>query len=185
MMHTVKACLAAVDEALWTILAARQGDVEVGTLSKAFGVVGGLVAGNSQIIEWLRQRSRPFCFLPQPRLADVAACIAAVDLLENSTELVDRLWENANYFKPRCEIWIQYRAERHPNYTVMLGEAPLAQQFSRELFEEGVFAMSLGFPTVPQGKARIRVMISAVHSHDDLDQGLAAFKKVGQKLKVI
>lgn len=161
-------------------------DVEVGTLSKAFGVAGGLVAGNSQIIEWLRQRGRPFLFSSATPPADVAACIAAVDLLENSTELVDRLWENANYFKTQMrEMGFNTGQSVTPITPVMLGEAPLAQQFSRELFEEGVFAMSLGFPTVPQGKARIRVMISAAHSRDDLDQGLAAFKKVGQKLKVI
>ncbi|MBP9040381.1 MAG: glycine C-acetyltransferase [Anaerolineaceae bacterium] len=161
-------------------------DVEVGTLSKAFGVVGGLVAGNSQIIEWLRQRARPFLFSSATPPADVAACIAAVDLLETSTELVDRLWENANYFKAQMrDMGFNTGQSVTPITPVMLGEAPLAQQFSRELFEEGVFAMSLGFPTVPQGKARIRVMISAAHSREDLDQGLAAFKKVGQKLKVI
>lgn len=161
-------------------------DVEVGTLSKAFGVVGGLVAGNSRIIEWLRQRSRPFLFSSATPPADVAACIAAVDLLENSTELVDRLWENARYFKAQMlDMGFNTGQSVTPITPVMLGEAPLAQQFSRELFDEGVFAMSLGFPTVPQGKARIRVMISAAHSRDDLDQGLAAFKKVGQKLKVI
>lgn len=161
-------------------------DVEVGTLSKAFGVVGGLVAGNSQIIEWLRQRARPFLFSSATPPADVAACIAAVDLLETSTELVDRLWENANYFKAQIrDMGFNTGQSVTPITPVMLGEAPLAQQFSRELFEEGVFAMSLGFPTVPQGKARIRVMISAAHSREDLDQGLAAFKKVGQKLKVI
>ncbi len=161
-------------------------DVEVGTLSKAFGVVGGLVAGNSQIIEWLRQRARPFLFSSATPPADVAACIAAVDLLETSTELVDRLWENANYFKAQMrDMGFNTGQSVTPITPVMLGEAPLAQQFSRELFEEGVFAMSLGFPTVPQGKARIRVMISAAHSREDLDQGLAAFKKVGKKLKVI
>jgi len=161
-------------------------DVEVGTLSKAFGVVGGLVAGNSKIIEWLRQRARPFLFSSATPPADVAACIAAVDLLESSTELVDRLWENAKYFKAQMrDMGFNTGQSVTPITPVMLGEAPLAQQFSRELFEEGVFAMSLGFPTVPQGKARIRVMISAAHSRDDLDQGLAAFKKVGEKLKVI
>lgn len=161
-------------------------DIEVGTLSKAFGVVGGLVAGNARIIEWLRQRARPFLFSSATPPADVAACIAAVDLLEGSTELVDRLWENANYFKAQMrQMGFNTGHSVTPITPVMLGEAPLAQQFSRELFEEGVFAMALGFPTVPQGKARIRVMISAAHSRQDLDQGLAAFQKIGQKLKVI
>ena len=161
-------------------------DVEVGTLSKAFGVVGGVVAGNAKIIEWVRQRGRPFLFSSATPPADVAACIAAVDLLESSTELVDRLWENARYFKAELKkIGLNTGNSVTPITPVMLGEAPLAQQFSRELFNENVFAMALGFPTVPQGKARIRVMISAAHSREDLDQGLTAFEKVAKKLQVI
>ena len=161
-------------------------DVEVGTMSKAFGSVGGVVAGNAQIIDWLHQRGRPFLFSSAVTPPDVAACIAAVDLLESSTELVDRLWDNAKYFKAEMKSYgFDTGVSTTPITPVMLGEAPLAQQFSRELYDNGVFAMSLGFPTVPKGKARIRVMISAAHSRDDLDQGLAAFKKVGQKLGVI
>ena len=161
-------------------------DVEVGTLSKAFGGVGGVVAGNARIIEWLRQRGRPFLFSSAVTPPDVAATIAALDLLEASTELVDRLWENARYFKAAMkDFGFDTGVSTTPITPIMLGEAPLAQQFSRELFTEGVFAMPLGFPTVPRGKARIRVMLSAAHSRDDLDQGLAAFRKVGQKLGVI
>lgn len=161
-------------------------DVEVGTLSKAFGVVGGLVAGNARIIEWLRQRARPFLFSSATPPADIAACIAAVDLLEGSTELVDRLWDNAEYFKTQMkQMGFNTGQSVTPITPVMLGEASLAQQFSRDLFEESVFAMPLGFPTVPQGKARIRVMISAAHTREDLDQGLAAFQKIGRKLNVI
>ena len=161
-------------------------DIEVGTLSKAFGVVGGIVAGNARIIEWLRQRGRPFLFSSATPPADVAACIAAVDLLENSTELVDRLWDNASYFKGKLQqMGLDIGKSVTPITPVMLGEAALAQQFSRELFTENVFAMALGFPTVPQGKARIRVMISAAHSREDLDQGLAAFEKTAKKLGVI
>jgi len=161
-------------------------DVEVGTLSKAFGVVGGIVAGNARIIEWVRQRGRPFLFSSATPPADVAACIAAVDILENSTELVDLLWENARYFKSELKrMGLNTGHSVTPITPVMLGEAPLAQQFSRELFAENVFAMALGFPTVPQGKARIRVMISAAHSREDLDQGLAAFEKVAKKLNVL
>lgn len=161
-------------------------DVEVGTLSKAFGVVGGIVAGNGMVIEWVRQRGRPFLFSSATPPADVAACIAAVDLLEQSTELVDRLWENASYFKAELKnLGLDTGNSVTPITPVMLGEASLAQQFSRELFAENVFAMALGFPTVPQGKARIRVMISAAHTRDDLDQGLAAFARVGKKLNVI
>jgi glycine C-acetyltransferase len=161
-------------------------DVEIGTLSKAFGVVGGVVAGNARIVEWLRQRGRPFLFSSASTIPDVAACLAAVDLLEESTELVDRLWENTRYFKAEMKkSGFDTGQSVTPITPIMLGEAPLAQQFSRELFEEGVFAMALGFPTVPRGKARIRVMISASHSREDLEQGLEIFKKVGKRLGVI
>jgi glycine C-acetyltransferase len=161
-------------------------DVEVGTLSKAFGVVGGVVAGDPLIVEWLRQRGRPFLFSSAVTPPDVAAAIAAVDLLEESTELVDRLWDNARYFKAEMKrLGFDTGQSVTPITPIMLGEAPLAQQFSRELFEENVFAMAIGFPTVPRGKARIRVMISASHSRDDLDKGLEAFAKVGKKLGVI
>jgi glycine C-acetyltransferase len=161
-------------------------DVEIGTMSKAFGVVGGIVAGNATIIEWLRLRGRPFLFSSAVTPADAAACLAAVDLLESSTELVDRLWSNAGYFKAEMKkLGFDTGVSTTPITPVMLGEAPLAQQFSRELFEENVFAMALGYPTVPQGKARIRVMISAAHAKEDLDKGLEAFAKVGKKLGVI
>jgi len=161
-------------------------DVEVGTMSKAFGVVGGMVAGKKEIIEWLKQRGRPFLFSSAVTAPDAAACLAAVDLLEESTELVDKLWSNAKYFKEEMKkLGFDTGKSETPITPVMLGEAPLAQQFSRELFEAGVFGMSIGFPTVPQGKARIRVMISAAHDNDDLGKGLDAFAKVGKKLGVI
>jgi glycine C-acetyltransferase len=161
-------------------------DIEIGTMSKAFGVVGGVVAGNSIVVEWLRQRGRPFLFSSAMTVPDTAACLASLDLLEESTELVDRLWENTRYFKREMQILgFDTGNSVTPITPVMLGEAPLAQQFSRELFEEGVFAMALGFPTVPRGKARIRVMISASHSEQDLDYGLQAFRMVGARLGVI
>jgi len=161
-------------------------DIEVGTMSKAFGVVGGMVAGDKVIIEWLRQRGRPFLFSSAVTAPDAAACLAAVDLLEESTELVDKLWANAKYFKAEMKkLGFDTGVSETPITPVMLGEAPLAQQFSSELFDEGVFAMSIGFPTVPKGKARIRVMISAAHDNDDLGKGLEAFEKVGKKLGVI
>ncbi|MCL4529447.1 MAG: glycine C-acetyltransferase [Chloroflexi bacterium] len=161
-------------------------DIEVGTMSKAFGVVGGMVAGNKVIIEWLRQRGRPFLFSSAVTAPDAAACLAAVDLLEESTALVDKLWDNARYFKSEMKkLGFDTGVSETPITPIMLGEAPLAQQFSRELFDAGVFAMSIGFPTVAKGKARIRVMISASHDRDDLGQGLEAFAKVGKKLGVI
>lgn len=161
-------------------------DVEIGTLSKAFGVVGGVVAGKQTIVDWLRQRGRPFLFSSAMTAPDVAACIAAVDVLEESTELVERLWSNADYFKRGMnELGFNTGATQTPIVPVMLGEAPLAQRFSRRLFEEGLFAMAIGFPTVPHGKARIRVMNSATHTRDDLDQALEIFAKVGRELGVI
>jgi glycine C-acetyltransferase len=163
-----------------------QVDIEIGTMSKAFGVVGGIVAGDKVIVEWLRQRGRPFLFSSAVTAPDAAACLAAVDLLEESTELVDKLWANAKYFKSEMKkLGFDTGVSETPITPVMLGEAPLAQQFSRELFEEGVFAMAIGFPTVAKGKARIRVMISAAHDNDDLGKGLDAFAKVGKKLGVI
>jgi len=161
-------------------------DIEVGTMSKAFGVMGGVVAGDKVIVEWLRQRGRPFLFSSAVTVPDAAACIAAVDLLEESTELVDKLWENGRYFKAEMQkLGFDTGASETPITPVMLGEASLAQEFSRELYKKGVFGMAIGYPTVPQGKARIRVMISAAHSKDDLDKGLKAFAKVGKKLGVI
>jgi glycine C-acetyltransferase len=161
-------------------------DVEIGTLSKAFGVVGGLVAGSALVVEWLRQRGRPFLFSSAMTAPDTAACIAALDILEESTELVDKLWENAKYFKEEMRrLGFDTGNSTTPITPVMLGEAPFAQQFSRDLFENGVFAMAIGFPTVPRGKARIRVMISAAHQKEDLDRGLEAFARVGRSLGAI
>ena len=161
-------------------------DVEVGTMSKAFGVVGGYIAGKQEIVEWLHQRGRPFLFSSAVPAADAAACLAAVDILEESTELVDRLWDNARYFKAEMQrLGFDTGVSETPITPVMLGDAKLAQDFSRTLFENDVFAMAIKYPTVPQGKARLRVMISAAHAPEDLDKGLEAFAKVGKELKVI
>lgn len=160
-------------------------DVEIGTLSKAFGVVGGFVAGKKIIIEHLRQKGRPFLFSSALPPGDVAACIAAIDLLETSDEPVRKLWSNADYFKKRMrEAGFDTGRSGTPITPVMLGEAKVAQEFSRRLFEQGVFAMAIGFPTVPMGKARIRAMISAVHSEADLDFGIARFIDVGKDLGI-
>jgi glycine C-acetyltransferase len=161
-------------------------DVEIGTLSKAFGVVGGVIAGKQLIVDYLRQRARPFLFSSAVTPADTAACLAAVDLLEESEDLVDKLWKNTAAFKDGMRaLGFDTGRTETPIVPVMLGEAPLAKTFSRRLFEEGVFAMALGFPTVPRGQARIRVMNTAAHSQEDLEVGLAAFEKVGRELGVI
>jgi glycine C-acetyltransferase len=161
-------------------------DIEVGTMSKAFGAVGGIVAGKRVIIDWIRQRGRPFLFSSAMTVPDAAACLEAVDMLESSDELVKRLWQNADFFKQELRnMGFDIGHSTTPIVPVMLGEAPLAQQFSRKLFENGVFAMAIGFPTVPKGKARIRVMNTAAHSQDDLEQALVAFERVGKELGVI
>jgi glycine C-acetyltransferase len=161
-------------------------DVEVGTLSKAFGVVGGVIAGKQVIVDWLRQRGRPFLFSSASTAADSAACIAAIDVLEASTELVDRLWQNTRLFKRELKnMGFDTGKSETPITPIILGENHTAQQFSKTLFENDIFAMPIVFPTVPKGTARIRVMISAAHSTDDLEKGLAAFEKVGKELGVI
>lgn len=161
-------------------------DIEVGTLSKAFGVVGGVVAGKKPIIDWLRQRGRPFLFSSAMTAPDVAACIEAVNILQESDELVARLWENARILRAGMQqLGFDTGHSQTPIIPLMLGEAPLAQQFSRKLFEKGLFAMAIGYPTVPMGKARIRVMNSAAHSKSDLEQALDIFEAVGKELRVI
>jgi len=161
-------------------------DVEIGTLSKAFGVVGGVVAGSKQVVDYIRQKARPFLFSSATTPADTAACLAAVNILEQGEDLVQRLWDNAAYLRTGLQkLGFDTGHSQTPIIPVMLGEAPLAKAFSRRLFEEGVFAMAIGFPTVPRGLARIRVMNTAVHTQADLDAGLAAFKTVGRELGVI
>ena len=161
-------------------------DVEVGTFSKAFGVVGGIIAGKKVVVDYLRQKARPFLFSNAVTATDSAACLASVEVLSESTELVDRLWENTRYFKGEMKsLGFDTGQSATPITPVMLGEAKLAQEFSRRLFEEGVFAMAIGFPTVPRGMARIRVMVSAMLSQDDLDYGLEKFTQVGRELGVI
>lgn len=158
-------------------------DIEVGTLSKAFGVVGGYVAGRRVIVEHLRQKGRPFLFSSAATPPDVAACIAAVEMLEASDEQVKRLWENTRYFKEKMRaLGFDLGRSETPITPVMLGDAHLARDFSRRLFEERVFAQAIGYPTVPRGKARIRVMISATHARADLDFALEAFERVGGEL---
>lgn len=160
--------------------------VEVGTLSKAFGVVGGFVAGKALIIEHLRQKGRPFLFSSAVTPADVAACCAAVDLLESSDDAVRKLWQNTDYFRTKMQgAGFDTGRSETPIIPVMLGEAKTAQEFSRRLFERKVFAMAIGFPTVPLGKARIRAMISATHSKEDLDYGVEQFIDTGKELRVI
>ncbi len=161
-------------------------DIEVGTMSKAFGVVGGMVAGRTEIIEWLSQRARPFLFSSAMTLPDVGACLAAVELLEKSGKLVEKLWDNANYLRSGLKkLGFDTGTSITPIIPLMLGDSKLAQDFSKELFNEGLFAKAITYPTVAQGKARIRIMNSAGHTQKQLDRALQIFAKVGKKLKVI
>ena len=163
-----------------------QFDVEIGTLSKAFGVMGGVIAGRKVIIDYIRQKARPNLFSSALTPADTAACLAAIDHVDRHPELVDRLWENASYVKDGlAQLGLDTGRTQTPIVPVMLGDVKLAKDFSARLFENGVFAMALGFPTVPRGQARIRVMNTAAHSQQDLDFGLAAFETTARQLGVL
>jgi len=161
-------------------------DIEIGTLSKAFGVLGGYIAGKKELIEYLKQKARPFLFSSPLSPADTAAALEATKILLESDERVKKLWDNAKYFKEEMKkLGFDTGESETPITPVMLYDAKLSTQFSKELFEEGIFAQSIGYPTVPKGKARIRVMISAVHTKEDLNFALEKFEKVGKKLGVV
>jgi len=138
------------------------------------------------VVDYIRQKARPNLFSSALTPPDTAACMAAVDYVEGHPELVQKLWDNAEYFKAGIQgLGIDTGKTETPIVPVMLGNVKLAKEFSAKLFEYGVFAMALGFPTVPRGEARIRVMNTAVHTRDDLDQGLEIFEKVARELEVI
>lgn len=161
-------------------------DVEIGTFSKAIGTVGGCAAGSQLLVEYLKQKARPFLFSSAVTPPDIAATIKAIEILQKDDALVLKLWNNGDYFKKHMkEAGFDVGQSQTPITPVMIGEAKVAAKISSRLFEEGVFAQSIGFPTVPKGKARIRVMISATHSREDLDFALGKFKKVGQEFSII
>ncbi|HCD41780.1 MAG: glycine C-acetyltransferase [Bacillota bacterium] len=160
-------------------------DIEVGTLSKAFGVMGGYVTGSQTLIDYLKQRGRPFLFGTGITAADTAAAIAAVDVLTRSDELVRRLWDNAKYFQNKLkDAGFDIGGTETPITPVMLGEEKIASAFSRKLFDENIFAQAISYPTVPKGKARIRCMLSAAHEKEDLDFAQDAFVRVARELGV-
>jgi glycine C-acetyltransferase len=158
-----------------------------GTLGKALGgASGGYVAGSREVVAWLRQKARPYLF--SNTLAPVIAAVSleVLDLLERSDDLRVRLRENAAYFRGELtRLGFRLLPGEHPIVPVMLGEAPLAQEFARRLLDEGVYAVGFFFPVVPKGQARIRTQLSAAHSRDDLAHAVAAFEKVGRALGVI
>mgnify|MGYP003599171475 FL=1 len=161
-------------------------DVEIGTLSKAFGVVGGFAAGSKLLAELLKQKARPLLFSSAPTAADVYPSMEAVRILQESDELVKKLWENANYFKEHMrKAGFDLGNSQTPITPVMIGDEITTQEFSKKLFERNVFAQAISYPTVPKGKARMRVMISATHSRDDLDFAVEQFTAVGKELGVI
>ncbi len=161
-------------------------DVEVGTLSKAFGCVGGFVAGSEALIDLLKQRGRPFLFSSSLTPPEAAANLEAIRLLEASDELVKKLWDNARYFQGEMrKLGFDTGKTETPITPVMIGDAGRARDFSKALQEAGIFAMSIGYPTVPKGKARIRVMISAAHSRADLDFALEAFHRIGREMGLL
>jgi len=163
-----------------------QVDVEVGTLSKAFGCVGGFVAGSTRLIDLLKQRGRPFLFSSSITPPEAAANLEAIRILDASDKLVSQLWDNARYFQREMqELGFDTGKTQTPITPVMIGDADRSSDFSRGLLEAGIFAQSIGFPTVPRGKARIRVMISAAHTRADLDFALEVFGRLGKEMGII
>ncbi len=163
-----------------------QVDIEVGTLSKAFGVLGGVIAGKKELIEYYRQKGRPYLFSTGLTVADAAAVVEGVRILTKSKSLVKKLWANAAYLRKEFKkLGFDTGSTETPITPVMLGDENLAKEFSARLFKLGVFATPIKFPMVALGKARIRVMPSAAHTKKDLDYGIRMFAKVGKELGVI
>ncbi|ANU18116.1 glycine C-acetyltransferase [Planococcus maritimus] len=164
----------------------KEVDMQMGTLSKAVGVVGGYVAGKKQLIDWLRVRSRPFLFSTAVTPGDVAATTAAVQKIIDSTELHDKLWDNGDYLKKGLkELGFDIGDSATPITPCIIGDEKLTQQFSKRLFEEGVYAKSIVFPTVPRGTGRVRNMPTAAHTKEMLDEAIEIYAKVGKELNVI
>jgi len=160
--------------------------VQVGTLSKAIGVLGGYVAGPAALRTVLEHRARPFLFSTSHPPAVAAACIAAIEVLEGEPELIERLWENSRFFKAGLgRLGFDIGDSETPITPVIVGAGALAMRLSDRLFEEGVFAMGIGFPTVPEERSRVRTIVTAEHSREELETCLAAFEKVGRELAII
>ncbi|MCC6858673.1 MAG: glycine C-acetyltransferase [Bryobacterales bacterium] len=161
-------------------------DIQVGTLSKAIGVLGGYVCGSRALIEFLYHRARPFLFSTSHPPAVAAACLAAFDVLESEPERIESLWNNTRYFKEGLgALGFHTGLSETPIIPVMVGEARRAHELSRALFEEGVLATGIGYPTVPEGKARVRTIVTATHTPEQLDRALEAFSRAGKRLGII
>ncbi|HXE79250.1 MAG TPA: glycine C-acetyltransferase [Vicinamibacterales bacterium] len=160
-------------------------DVQVGTLSKAIGVLGGYVAGSRALIEFLHHRARPFLFSTSHPPAVAAACIAAIDVLEQEPQIIERLWDHTRFFKQGLrELGFDTGLSESPITPVIVGDGALAMRFSDELFREGVFAQGIAFPTVPRGRARVRTIVTATHSREELQFALDVFARVGRRLGI-
>jgi glycine C-acetyltransferase len=161
-------------------------DIQLGTLSKAVGVMGGYIAGSMALRDWLTQRARPFLFSTAHPPAVVAACIAALDLMERDPSLTQRLWENTRYWQEGLRaLGFDLGATETPITPIIVGDEKKAQELQRGLFEEGVLALSVVFPTVARGRARVRTMPNASHEKADLQEALEAVEKVGKRLGLI
>lgn len=161
-------------------------DFQIGTLSKAIGVVGGYVAGSKKLIDWLKLRGRPFLFSTAMTPGDVGAIIKAVDILSNSTELVERMWDNGRYFKKLLsEMGYNIGHSETPITPVIIGEEAKTMKFSDELFNEGVFAQGIAFPTVAKGSARVRNIVTAAHTREMLDEAAECYRRVGKRMGII
>ena len=166
-------------------------DVQVGTLSKAIGALGGYVCGTRDLIEFLYHRGRPFLFSTTHPPSVAATCIAAFDVLQQEPERIERLWENTRYWKKELGALgfniggLNTPASETPITPIIIGDGKLTMDFSRALFDEGVLGTGIVFPTVPEGKARIRTIMTATHTRDELDQALGTLKRVGQRMGIV
>ena len=161
-------------------------DIQVGTLSKAIGALGGYVCSDRETIEYLYQRARPFLFSTSHPPSVAATCIAAFEVLEEEPQLIEELWSNTDFFKEGLKkLGFNTGMSETPITPVIVGDAALAHQFSRELFQAGVFAQGIGYPTVPHGKARIRTIVTATHTREELSQALEIMESVAKKLKIL
>ena len=161
-------------------------DVQVGTLSKAIGALGGYVAGSKALIEFLYHRARPFLFSTSHPPSVAASCMAALDVLEGEPQWMQLLWENTRFFKAGLQrVGFDIGASESPITPVIVGDAALAMTLSDRLFEKGVFAQGIGFPTVPRGKARVRTIVTATHTREELQFALDQFQQVGTELGIV
>ena len=166
-------------------------DIQVGTLSKAIGALGGYVCGTRDLIEFLYHRGRPFLFSTSHPPSVAATCIAAFEVLEQEPERIDQLWKNTRFFKKELGDLgfniggINTPASETPITPIIIGEGRLTMEFSRELFKEGVMGTGIAFPTVPEGKARIRTIVTATHTKEELEQALETLKRVGKRMGIL